>query len=363
MKILHVITSLNTGGAEKLLTDLLPRLKADGCDVELFVFNGIKTPFYKKLCNAGVKIHSYGSGSVYNPIHIYRLYKLLRQGNFDIIHTHNTSPQLFAAIDSLFCSVTLCTTEHSTSNRRRRWVWYRLVDRWMYGRYNKIIACSEKTSQNLNNYICSLKDKIITINNGIPIEKFINAPEITNFRSGLPRNSRIITMVAGFRWEKDQATLIRSLKVLPSNFFLFLVGDGVQRTELEDICKSIGVEDRVKFLGIRSDVPNILHSSDYIAMSSHFEGLSLSSVEGMSVGKPMLASDVLGLREVVCGAGLLFKHAEPNDFAKKILELEYAPVLYETIAAKCLERAKLYDINKMVDGYKSVYMEVLDEDN
>ncbi|WP_289873134.1 glycosyltransferase [uncultured Duncaniella sp.] len=359
MKILHVITSLYTGGAEKLMVDLLPRLAQSGCEIELCVFNGEVTPFKTQLEEAGIKIHSFTSGSVYNPLHILRLIRLIRRGEYDIVHTHNTAPQFFAAIAKVLCSVVLCTTEHNTSNRRRGSRWYAPIDKWMYRRYKNVIACSEQVKYNLYHSGLVNSEKIITINNGVPIERFSNAVPLPEIRNSIHYNSRIITMVAGFRWEKDQDTLIRALKYLPKNFFLFLVGDGIRRSELEQLALSENVSDQVRFLGIRKDVPNILHSSDYIVMSSHFEGLSLSSVEGMCVGKPMLASDVDGLKQVIEGAGIMFKHADVKDFVAKILMLEEDKDLYQATAEKCFKRAQQFDISQMTNGYLSVYKELL----
>ena len=79
MKILHVITSLRTGGAEKLMVDLLPRLRDLGNDVELLLFDGTLTPFYEELENMGITIHHLAiGGNVYNPLNIFRLRKYLK---------------------------------------------------------------------------------------------------------------------------------------------------------------------------------------------------------------------------------------------------------------------------------------------
>ena len=98
MRILHVITSLRTGGAEHLMVDLLPALRALGNDVELLVFDGTPTPFMRQLEEEGVTIHCLGfGGSPYHPKNILRLCKYMRR--YDVIHTHNTACQLFAPIE------------------------------------------------------------------------------------------------------------------------------------------------------------------------------------------------------------------------------------------------------------------------
>lgn len=356
MKILHVITSLRTGGAEKLMVDLLPRLKAAGYDVDLLLFDGTDTPFRRDVEAAGVRVFDLGvGGSVYSPLRLFKLIPFLRK--YDVVHTHNTAPQLFAALGSVLCSVVLCTTEHTTSNRRRGWRWYAAIDRWMYSRYRKVICISQKAEENLRKYLGRCKADITTINNGVDVAKYASAEPSADLEAIAP-GSRKIIMVAGFRWEKDQDTLIKALNYLPKNFHLFLVGDGARREELESLIAAEGVTSRVHLLGIRSDVPQLLHAADYVVMSSHFEGLSLSSVEGMSVGRPFFASDVDGLREVVTGAGILFPHKDAKALADKILRLDENPDMYKEIAEDCFCRARLFDISEMASRYAELYKSV-----
>lgn len=358
MKILHVITSLRTGGAEKLMVDLLPRLKERGHDVHLLLFDGIDTPFRQAAEKAGIKIYDLGKGgSVYSPLRLLKLIPHL--GKYDIVHTHNTAPQLFAAIGSLFSDkAILCTTEHNTSNRRRKWRWFAPVDRWMYSRYRHVICISQKAEDNLRDYIGASRVGISTINNGIDFARFSKASTSHDFEQ-IARGSRKLLMVASFRSQKDQDTIIRAMSILPPEFHLFLVGDGSRRPVLEQLSADLGLSERVHFMGIRNDIPNLLHAADYIVMSSHFEGLSLSSVEGMSVGKPFLASDVDGLREVVKGYGILFNHEDEKDLAAKIMELENSPELYSSVSEACNKRAQEFDISKMADGYSMIYETIL----
>ncbi len=358
MKVLHIITSLNIGGAEKLMVDLLPRLKQRGEDVELLLFVGNRTMFYDLLEHEGVKITAFSEkGNVYNPLHLFRLYSFLKTNHYDVVHTHNTAPQLFAAIVAMLCSVTLVTTEHNTSNRRRNWKWYRLIDRWMYGMYSRVICISDAAEKNLRDYIgdSEIGKKCLTIYNGVDIDKFIQAQPLQNYHP----DKKVVTMVAGFRHQKDQDTLIRATQHLPQEEYeLWLVGDGERRGELEALVQSLNLGEVIRFWGIRGDVPSFLKSSDVVVMSSHYEGLSLSNIEGMSVGKPFIASDVDGLHEMTSEAGLLFTHGDDKQLAELIQTLMGDRELYNYVAKQCLQRAKQYDISKMVDGYLRVYEEV-----
>lgn len=109
MKILQVITSMHIGGAEKLVTEITPLLKDRGYQVDVLLFDGTCTSFKLALQKKGIRIFEFSKGgSVYNPLYILKLFSFLRK--YDIIHTHNTAPQLFAALGSVVCSVVLVTT-------------------------------------------------------------------------------------------------------------------------------------------------------------------------------------------------------------------------------------------------------------
>lgn len=355
MKILHVITSLTTGGAEKLVSEIAPMLRDKGHEVEVCVFNGEHTAFMQYLLNAGIKIISFGEKcNVYNPIFIVRLIRLMK--HYDIVHTHNTAPQLFAAIGSVLCSVVLVTTEHNTSNRRRDWKWYALIDKWMYSRYKKVICISDSTEANLREFINERSSKICTIYNGINVDKYITAlptgkKQITNYP-----DRKVVTMVAGFRYQKDQETLIRAMKHLTVDAELWLIGDGERRSIIEQCIKDNNLSERVRLLGIRSDIPSLLKVADIVVQSSHWEGFGLAAVEGMAAGKPVIASDVEGLAQVVEGAGLLFPRGDENELAKIINDLLTNDHYYKEIVDKCFKRAQMYDIQKMVNAYNELYM-------
>lgn len=354
MKILQVITSLHIGGAEKLIVDMVPLYHEQGFQVDVLLFDGTDTPFKRQLQEKGVTIYEFGrGGSVYNPLYIFKLIPFLRK--YDIVHTHNTACQLFAAIGSVLCSVALATTEHTTSNRRRNWKWYKLLDKWMYSRYQSIICISDKACENLCMYLETDKS-VRTIYNGIDLKRFQTVQPDASFRN----EKTVVTMVAGFRYQKDQDTLIKAFQYLPiGQYELWLVGDGERRSVLEDLVSLLGLQENVRFWGIRSDIPVILKSSDIIVMSSHFEGLSLSSIEGMAVDRPFIASDVDGLHEITENAGILFPHGDAEALADIILRLKEEPSYYRQIADQCMRRASEYDIRKTIDLYLQLYQSLI----
>ena len=340
MRILQVITSLQTGGAEKIVVDLSLNLKARGHEVDVVAFVGGPSIFKQALVDGGCGVIEFTeSEGVYSLKHVKRL------------------KRLFAAMAKGKCKAKLVTTEHSTNNRRRSLKGYGWIDRWMYSRYDKIVCISDIAKEKLLEHI---GDKyapgVLTINNGVDVDRFYVAQEVEGLRVA---DTFVTVMVAGFREAKDQDTLIRAIAKLPHQYRLWLVGDGVRRGELESVIVSAGVEDRVSLLGVRSDVPQVLKSADVVVMSSHWEGLSLSNIEGMSSGRPFVASDVDGLREVTKDYGVLFPHRDAEALAQIIRRLRDDKEYYAAIAEKCYQRALMFDIKKMMDKYEEVYKELV----
>lgn len=353
-----MITSLRTGGAEKLMVDLLPKLIGLGNDVEILLFDGTGTPFYDLMESSGIPVNVLRvGGSVYNPANIFALRPYLKR--FDIMHAHNTACQFFLAIAKKItrAKCEIITTEHSTSNRRRGNSFFKVVDSWMYHQFKKIICVSEISAQNIRDYVGDPEMPIVVIPNGIDYRKYSEAlpnPEIIDHYVKCYR----AIMVAGFRYEKDHPTVIKAFSLLPANYHLFLVGDGARRQEYENYVYELGCDEKIHFLGVRSDVPSLLKASDVVIMSSHREGLSLSNLEGMASGRPFIASNVDGLHEIVDGYGILFPHENAKALADVILQLSEDSVYAGMVAQRCQERAKQFDIGLMAEKYMKIYKEL-----
>ena len=352
MKILHVITSLQVGGAEHLMVDLLPRLKYKGNEVVLAVFKGGDTAFYRELESSGVTIKLLSrSHNVYNPLNLLNLIPIIKY--YDVIHTHNTACQFYGALANWLTGnkKIMVTTEHNSTNRRRLIRWFKPLDKWMYNRYNAIICIANQTYDNLVSYI-GKSGHITTIHNGVDVSRFIKPiGDVTG------KNEFIITMVAAYRPQKDHETLLRAMTHLSVNYRLWIVGGGDRREgeRIKSYCSHLGLDDRVDFMGVRQDVPEVLEKSDIVVLSSHWEGLSLSSIEGMACGRPFIASDVDGLHEIVDGAGVLFPQGDDKALADKIRYLCETPADYQDVAQKCQARARQYDISVMADRYLELY--------
>ena len=362
MKILHVINSLNTGGAEKLVLDTVPLYNKKGITVDVLVFDGFEYPFYKELREKYCcRIISLKAKSVYNPFLIFQIIPYLKK--YDIIHVHLFPAQYWVVLAKIltFSKVKLLFTEHSTTNRRLNNRVFKYLDRIIYWFYANVVCISSEIQRIINKHVFYSKDKTVLICNGVVTDNYIKAKPYLKTDLGfkeIKNTSKILIQVAGFREEKDQSTLIKAMPYLPENVCLFLVGDGPFKSKCEQLAVDLGVNKRIYFLGVRLDVPQLLKTADIVILSSKYEGLSLSSIEGMASGNPFVASNVPGLNTVVDGAGILFPLGDALKLANIINELVKNNVLYNATSKACIERAKRYDINIMVEKHIELYKNV-----
>lgn len=358
MKILHIINSLATGGAEKLLLETLPLYNQKGIKVDLLVLNGTNHPFLQELKASGsCTIYSLGEQSVYNPINVFKLIPYLKKQ--DVVHVHLFPAQYWVVLAKLlsFSKTKLIFTEHNTSNRRLENPIFSFIDKLIYKFYTKVVCITPEIKTILVAHTKLPSDVFQVIENGVNLNTIKNAVTIKKnaIDASLQEADTIIIQVAGFREQKDQKTAILAMALLPKSYKLLLVGVGPLKEECETLVASLGLQNNVLFLGVRMDVPQLLKSADVVLLSSKYEGLSLSSIEGMASGKPFVASNVPGLTEVVQGAGVLFPVGNAEVLATEISKLFTDFEHYEAVATSCQLRAEDYDIHKMVDQHINLY--------
>jgi glycosyltransferase involved in cell wall biosynthesis len=161
--------------------------------------------------------------------------------------------------------------------------------------------------------------------------------------------------LAGFQKQKDQPTLIIAMQNLPEDVHLLLIGEGPLKEENERLAKKICVNNRVHFLGFRNDVERILKSVDIVVLSSNWEGFGLAAVEGMAAGKPVIASNVPGLKEIVEGTGILFKKGNSEELAEIIYTLVMDKQRCSEISQKCLLKCECFSLNRMINHLIDLY--------
>lgn len=344
MRILHVITSLEFGGAQRLLVDLLP-LQSVSEEVSLLVYERVYNDFERFIEKAGIKILCLNEQNFHNPRVIFRLRKIFR--DYDLVHAHLFPTIYWASLAARGLRVKLVYTEHSTSNSRRNKSYFRPIERFMYNRYDRIISISQQTQDALTSWLGQHDERFVVVNNGVDTKKFSSVK--------VPVIPKSLIMVSRFASSKDQETVIRAMEHIDKEAVLRFVGDGENRRHCEELAQELGVSDRVQFLGSRSDVPELVASSYIGIQSSNWEGFGLTAVELMAAGKPVIATNVDGLKQVVEGAGEIFNVGNASDLAARVNYLLKDHEYYQKVAKKCVQRAMEYDIAVMSEDYLALY--------
>jgi len=361
MRVLQVINSLATGGAEKLLLDLLPLYHRRGITIDLLLLNGNEYPFLEQLRTFDCcKIHTLGHSSVYNPLNALRLIPFFKK--YDLVHVH-LFPSLYWVGLAKFLSrstIKLVFTEHNTSNRRIDNSFFKIIDRVFYRAYERIICITESIMLIMQKHTGFEYNTFNVIENGVNLDLVESSLpyDKREISPGIDSTDFLLIQVAGFREQKDQNTLIKSLLYIPNDVKLILVGDGVLRQSSEALVHSLGLSNRVFFLGLRIDVFQLIKTVDVVVLSSKYEGLSLSSIEGMASGKPFLASDVPGLSNLVGNAGILFKQGDEKELALHINSLRNDKEYYTHVVRSCLKRAANFNIKTTLEAHIKLYNEL-----
>lgn len=352
MKVLHIINSLQGGGAEPLtlqIHELSLQRDIDSHVVGLLQSEAAGIP----------NTFSLGLETPYSLVAIKRLRDFLRQSQWkdvDILHIHLFPSQIIAPIvaHSLGLKGILITTEHSTSNQRRQHWWGKWIDRITYKFYQKIVCISEGTANSLQAWQPASAHKLTVIHNGIPVQ---------NYRSALTQktNQPVVRIISVGRLVKlkNYETAILALDQLKHlSFEYWIVGAGTLEASLKDLVKSLDLESKIKFLGFRKDIPNLLQQADIFLQTSLWEGFGLAAVEAMATGLPVVVSDVPGLCEVVGTsgqAGFLIDPNSPEQIAEKLAVLIDKPALRNQMARQAAARALHFNIEDTVNQYIHLY--------
>lgn len=357
-RILHVIDSLDAGGAETLVAGLVPRLRALGAAADLFLLQGQGTSLERLTEDHGVSVFR-GSGSIYSPGQIRHLAQHLSRVRYDIIHVHLFPAQLWSCIAARFVAAPGClvTTEHSTSNRRRKLQTFRFLDRWMYSHYRAIVCNSEASARSLVEWVGGAGERTRVIYNGIDLALFAGKSRLDKQRL-LGTSGPVILCTASLSEKKDHATLLRAV-ALVGGVHVMLAGSGPLAGKLRELSRRLGILERVHFLGTRDDIPDILGIADIYVQPSIHEGFGIAVLEAMAAGIPVVASAIPGLSEVTGSAALQFQVGNERELAQCLMRLLAEAGLRSELSFQGRLRAAKFSIDETVRRHLSLYETML----
>lgn len=369
-RVLHVIPYLSTGGRERALLLLLKHLNKELFEIAaVCFFPPNHTTLERDAVEAGIQIH-YLSKKLGIDLSLFaQLNRVYRSFQPDIVHTHLSTVHYTLPITLL----NKCKGRFHTFGDPLHGLRHASWDRFIYliaFRYYGHVPIS--LSKDIESVIQSLYGPIYSpvIPNGTDLTIFSPKPEqgqTWRQQAGIPEKAFVFTNIARFHPIKNQQLLVDAfaqvVNQVPHSRLLF-VGGGPLKKEIQEKVVVAGLAPYVQFLGERSDVDVILQASDVVVSASISEGLPNNLVEAMAAAKPVIATAVGGVPEVVTHGitGFLISSQDQNGFAKAMLTLEANRELAKWMGIQGHQIAQQqFDVRVMARKHEELYMLLLQE--
>lgn len=377
IRVLEVLEA-TAGGTRKHLVSLLRGLDRDAFDVEVaapLVRDGhdLDTLFAAEVKALGVPFHAVALRRRVSPIAdlkgVVKLTGLMRRGRYDVVHLHSSKAGFLGRIAGKLNGIKTVYTPNgfyflnaSSRFERRLYLLAEQVAGWMTDR---LVAVSESERETTVAHRAVAASKVVVIPNAIEEQDLHVDPDArarVRRELQIPSDAPVIGTVARFLAQKDPLTLIEAARLVVDQVrgarLLWcgeggdLVDDTVRRA------RELGVYDSCSFLGFRRDVPAIMNACDVFVLSSIFEGLPYSLLEAMALGLPVVATDVVGNRDVVVDGrtGVLVPPQRPAELAAGVVGLLRDPARRRELARAGSELVRArYGLARMVSDIEALY--------
>jgi glycosyltransferase involved in cell wall biosynthesis len=367
--ILFLNETSGPGGAETVIYNIVKNLDHNRYLPKVGLF--CQGWFVGHLADNGISVEVIPSKRSWDISFLFKIMKFCKENKIDLIHAHLPGANFYGSLAGKFLGIpVICTfhneilipgfVEHFTAIKyfAIRHLAARLVMVAMYMQ---------------GDYLTKAKlpaEKIITIYNGVPDRKESTPFDVDSFRKAVDYHDGdvLIANVANFRGPKGHNVIVEAANIIKDKFpkaKILLIGDkgdGVIKTQTESHIKKLGLENNLKILGFRNDVCHVLRNIDIFMLASISEGLPISVVEAMMASRPIIATDVGGLSEIVNNgvSGFLVKPNDPIALADKIIELAADKQLRIDMGNKGYQIAKeKLSVETMIAQYQNLYEELL----
>lgn len=320
-KILIIINSLGSGGAERLVYDYISYPENKN---KIFIYTlSDNDDIYKRtLPPTTVKLNN-SSGNYYSLNHVYKIFKHIRNIKPDIVHAHLFPTFYYVAMVKKLLSGEYRTvvTEHGIHNNRRKKI-YLPLERIIYNSYDAIVSVSNDVQHSLSTWLNFDRKnlKTIVISNAIQPKEI---KEKINIRKSIGINDDSIFMlsVARLSKEKNLILLMEVTKLLDEKFKLVICGDGPLMNEYKEWISTNFLNDRIKLMGFVDDLSQYYRSADLFLLPSLHEGFGLSVLESIYYKNKLLISDLPNLREIYGELPNYFNPTNKDDLLNKIIKV------------------------------------------
>ncbi len=358
LTVLHTESSTGWGGQENRTLQESKELIKRGHRAIILCQPG--SGLAKKAGETGIPTSVVRMRNNFDPVAINFVRRLIRKENINIINTHSSKDSWIATIGARLSGRrhAIVRTRHLAIGIKKSLTYTLLPD--------KIVTVSEFVRRLFIEQGIQ-PDKVVTIHSGIDLREFdpLKTDNTLRKETGISSAAPVIVMVAILRFDKGHYYFVHAakkvLKKFPDAKFL-IVGEGPQRANIEGYINEFGLNGNVLMLGLRGDIPRILASANLYVIPSLREGMGQSTMEAMSMGLPVIASNVGGLPELVIDnqTGILIPPKDISALAEAIIELLSDKEKSERLA-RCAQQSikDNYAIEKTVDRTLNLYAELL----
>jgi glycosyltransferase involved in cell wall biosynthesis len=369
-----LIDSLGIGGAEYLTALYLQHLDTIHFKPRVCTLNSREgNPVAERIQRLGIPVDLLSIRKLRNPYALPRLLRYLRAHRADLIHTQLGHSNVLGNIAAWVLGIPAVSTQHllGVPPRGRREYWWHQAERWALRYFcDRIVAVSEGVRQD-RRLVGIPPDKVITIYNGIDLSRFVPSGKHNHLAVRqslkLPPDVPLLITVAILRPQKGIQYLIEALPMILGtirDLRYVIVGRGGHETTLKDLAKAHGVAERVIFTGMREDIPDLLAMSDLFVLPTLDDALPTVLMEAMATQKPIVASHVGGVPEMIEHGhnGLLVPPGNPGKLAAACIRLIQNPE-----EARRMGRAgrqiveQRFDIHRQVQCFSRLYQTLLAE--
>jgi len=353
IKIIHVISALNVGGAEALLFDLVKNINKEKFDISILCFFK-QGGFVNKFVDAGFNITFLEENRVNYFFLFPKIVDFFKKENPDIVHTHLFGADFFGVFAARFAGVkNIVSTEHNLNKGEGL---AKNVCKFISIRFvNKIIAISNAVKTYINKRYFVFGKNIKVINNFIEIEKWKCDYKV------LINNKIKIAVVGRLVEQKGHSVLINALSKVDFDFELLVIGDGEKRDELSKLVEDLKLQNKIKFLGSCNNVPELIKDVDVIVQPSLWEGFGITIAEALAASKFVIASRVDGILDIIEDRknGLFFDVGNVDDLAGKLNWVNKNRMEAIEISKNALESVLKFDVKNVMFDYEMVYEEMV----
>ena len=361
--ILHLITELDIGGAQKALARLLAHIdRRRFAPAVVCLYNGDKA-VAREIRALGIPVTDLGMTAKWRFDALWRLYRLLRREHPVILHTWMFHANIPGRVLGHLAGVPIVISSERTMGQESRFRY--ALNRLTHPLADRVVCVSQRVADFAAGVIGIPPQKLVVVPNGIPVEEFqMDNKAETRAALGISVTSLVIGTVGRLHPVKGTRHLIEAFAQCRTScqLVLLVIGDGPQRAQLESLAQRLGIADRVYFLGNRTDVPRLLQAMDVFVLPSEWEGMPNAALEAMATGLPVVATAVGGTPEVVVDGvtGLLVPPRNSEALAQAIAQLLADPELRRRMGQAGRERVEqLFSVEQMVRKTEALYEELL----